>query len=195
MDCCCYSSPGTRDSPCLFQCRVEQHCFNSVLHRRELCYFTTTFICSFASLCWFSWGFHCLSTREFFVYKNSFFFILPSPNIQQQKPNMIKSNTHSFVLFRCGESLLIRKSRKAKFSCRMMGVSFLNSDNSWEIPGKYVLAKIHSASDMLWINISVSCLPRGVLLFLSPASDLGTEECKDVCLVFFPLRKRNFMLH
>lgn len=77
-----------------------------------------------------------------FVYKRIscllkfLFFIFPSPNIQQQKPNTIKSNTHSFVLLRCGESLLIRKSRKAKFSCRMMGVSFLNSDNSWEIFGK-----------------------------------------------------------
>lgn len=64
-----------------------------------------------------------------------------------QKPNTVKSNTHSFILLRCGKSLLIRKSRKAKFFCRMMGVSFLNSDNSWKILGKYVLAKIHSASD------------------------------------------------
>lgn len=87
-----------------------------------------------------------------FVYKRIscllkfLFFIFPSRHIQQQKPNAVKSNIHSFVLLRCGESLLIRKSRKAKLSCRMMGVSFLNSDNSWEILGKYVLAKIHSAS-------------------------------------------------
>lgn len=157
--------------------------------QERLGYFTTAFTCSFffASLCWFF-----LSISRF-VYKRIacllkfLFFIFPSPNIQQQKPNAIKSNTHSFVLLRCEESLLIRKSKKTKFSCRMMGVSFLNSDNSWEILGKYVLAKIHSASDMLWINISVSCLPRGVLLFLSPASDLRTEECKYVCLGFFPV--------
>lgn len=117
----------------------------------------------------------CLWENFWFIKILFFLFILPSPNIKQQKLYTIKSNTHSFVLFRCGEPLLIRKRRKAKFSPRMMGV-LLNSDNSWEILGKDVLAKIHSASDMLWINIPVSRLPRGVLLFLSPASDLGIWE-------------------
>lgn len=65
----------------------------------------------------------CLRENFWFI-KIALFLILPSPKIKQQKPYTTKSDTHSFVLFRCGEPLLIRKKRKAMFSPRMMGVFF-----------------------------------------------------------------------
>lgn len=127
-----------------------------------------------------------------------FFLILPFPNIKQQKLYTMKSNTYSFVFFRCGEPLLITKRRKTKFFSQNDGCFLLwNSDNSWEILGKDVLAKIHSASDMLWINIPVSHLPCGVFLFLSPASDLGIWELGSASMYFggFSFKKYGFMLH